>query len=94
MSCLRPHEAPALKSLGKEAKSIAAPPQHFHSITCVAAEHDQLSGEGILRKVCLHQRGQSFEPPAHIRGAGCQLRRLAAGGRRLAAQVDFTRPAV
>src|ERR1700723_1277078 len=50
MRRLRPHEAPAFKTLGEETQSIPAPPQNLHPITRFATKHKQLSGEGILRE--------------------------------------------
>src|SRR5579863_4748224 len=70
MRRLRPHETPALQSLGEEAQPIAAPPQNLHSITRFATKHKQLSGERILRELRLHQCRESIEAVAHIGRSG------------------------
>ena len=61
---MRPHEAPALQSLGEETQSIPAPPQDLHSITRFATKHKQLSGERILRELRLHECGKPIEEGA------------------------------
>src|SRR6202795_5149648 len=55
MRRLRPHEAPALQTLGEETQSIPAPPQNLHPITRFATKHKKLSGERILRELRLHE---------------------------------------
>src|ERR1700722_4956848 len=42
MRRLRPHKAPAFKTLGEEAQPIPAPPQNLHPITRFATKHEQL----------------------------------------------------
>src|SRR5580658_2728655 len=70
MRRLRPHEAPAFKTLGEETQSIPAPPQDLHSITRFATKHKQLSGERILRELRLHECGKSIEAVAQV-GRAC-----------------------
>src|SRR5438270_7105363 len=70
MRCLRPHEASALKSLGKETQPIATPPQDLHPIPGLAPKDEQLPGEGILGKLRLHQCGESIEALAQVSRAG------------------------
>src|ERR1700722_12827470 len=66
MRRLWPHETPALKTLGKEAQPIAAPPQNLHPITRLATEHKKLSGKRILRKLRLHESRESIEAVAQV----------------------------
>src|SRR5271170_6185324 len=66
MRRLRPHEAPALQTLGKEAQSIPAPPQNLHPITGFATKHKKLPRERILGELRLHQCRESIEAVAHV----------------------------
>src|SRR2546429_551250 len=70
MRRLRPHEASALESFGKQAQPIATPPQDLHPITGLAPKDEQLPGEGILGKLRLHQCGESIEALAQVSRAG------------------------
>src|ERR1700678_3891824 len=66
MRRLRPHEAPAFKTLGEETQSIPAPPQDLHPITRFATEHKELSRERVLGELRLHESRESIEAVAHI----------------------------
>src|ERR1700680_4267844 len=68
MRRLRPHETPALQTLGEEAQPIPAPPQNLHPITRFATKHKKLSGKRILRELRLHESRESIEAVAHV---GC-----------------------
>jgi hypothetical protein len=67
---LRPDEATALQPLGKQAKTIAIPPQQFYDVASAAAEYKDVSGEWLLKKNRLHLRTQTIETSAHVGDAG------------------------
>src|SRR5664279_1798923 len=51
---LRPDESTTLKALGKQAKTIAIPPQQFYDVASAPAKHEDVSGEWLLLKHGLH----------------------------------------
>src|SRR2546430_3090830 len=70
MGRLRPHEASALKSLGKEAQPIPTPPQDLPPVPRLTPEDKQLPREGIFGELGLHECRESIEPFAHVSRAG------------------------
>jgi hypothetical protein len=45
---LRPDESAAFQPLGKQAQTIAIPPQQFYDIASAPAKYEHVSGEGLL----------------------------------------------
>src|SRR5208283_4009965 len=72
MRRLRPHEAPAFKTLGEEAQSIPAPSQDLYPIARSATKHEQLPREWILGELRLHESSESIEALAHVGHARCE----------------------
>ncbi len=67
---LRPDEAAAFQPLGKQAQTVAIPPQQFYDIASAPAKYEHMSGEGLLLQYGLHLAAEAIEATAHIRHAG------------------------
>src|SRR3984957_5688589 len=67
---LRPDEASAFETFGKEAQTVAIPPQHFHQIAAPAPENEHVAGVRILFEHRLSGGAQTSETAAHVGHAG------------------------
>lgn len=67
---LRPDESSAFQSLGKQAQTIAIPPEELYDIASASAEQEHVSGEGLLLKHSLHLSTEAIEATAHVRHPG------------------------
>src|SRR5215468_3272981 len=69
----RPHEAPFLEALGKQAKTLAVLIKNLQQTTSAAAEGKKMPGEGIELQELLHQQGEPVYTFSHICGPHGQV---------------------
>ena len=67
---LRPDEAAALQTLGKETQSVAILPEPFNEIATPATEDKNVTTEGIGPKLLLGDGRQTIKPSAHVSLSG------------------------
>ena len=65
-----PDESSALQPLGKQAQTIAVPPQKFYDIASAPAKQEHMPGEGLLLKHGLHLSAETIEAAPHV-GHAC-----------------------
>ena len=69
---IRPDEAPAFEPLGKQAQTIAIPPEQFDEVAAPATKHEDVTAEWVCRQLLLGNGSQSIKATAHISHAGRQ----------------------
>src|SRR4029450_12091701 len=77
----RPHEAPFLEALGKQAKTLAVPIKNLQQTTSAAAEGKKMASEGIELQELLHQHSQPVYTFSHICGPHGQVNAYAGRNR-------------